>query len=74
MSTNEIIEQIAKENGVSPDEVRADMQEALNIAKASVSPETENVWAQISSNGEEISIDEFLKYCINQITYSKPLC
>ena len=73
MSTNEIIKQIAKENGVSPDEVRADMQEALNIAKASASPEAENVWAQISPN-EEVSIDEFLKYCINQITYSKPLC
>ncbi len=74
MSTEEIIKQIAKENGVSPNEVRADMQEALNTAMSCMSPKTENVWAQISPNGEAPSIDAFLKYCINQITYSQPHC
>ena len=44
MNFNNIIRQIAKENGVSPAEVKKDMQEAIRVGMASPDPKVQAEW------------------------------
>ena len=62
MNFNNIIRQIAKENGVSPAEVKKDMQEAIREAMASPDPKVQAEWKKISPSGKEPSIEELLTY------------
>ncbi len=55
----EIIEEIAKENNVSPEEVERDMQEA--IAK---SPEMDTLRNKL---GREPSLEEFILHCAAKV-------
>ena len=67
MAANEIIRQIAKEFGVSPEKVEKDMTEALKIGMASDMPEAKETWKILSPDGQAPSIDLFLQYCVSQI-------
>ena len=67
MSTQEIIKKIAKENGVTPKQIKKDMKEAIQIGMSSQDPVAQAFWKQIAPDGKEPSIDTFLKYCANRI-------
>ncbi|MBE6811076.1 MAG: hypothetical protein E7521_08500 [Ruminococcaceae bacterium] len=67
MKTKAIIRQIAKEHGVSPEEVKRDMQYAIKEAMKSTDPIARAHWAKISPNGKEPTIEQFLTYVIGQI-------
>ena len=67
MSSRKIIRQIAKEYGVSPKEVKADMEEAIKMGMNSTSPEVKENWKKVSPGGQTPSIDTFLKICVSQI-------
>ena len=67
MTTKEIIRQIAKENGVTPEQVEADMMEAIRAGMASTDPHTQELWKQIAPDGKEPSLDTFLKFCAEQV-------
>lgn len=67
MSTKKIIRQIAKQNGVTPQEVINDMKEAIRVGMASTEPTARAFWQQIAPDGKEPSIDVFLKACVGQI-------
>ena len=62
MNFNNIIRQIAKENGVSPAEVKKDMQEAIRVGMASPDPKVQAEWKRISPSGKEPSVEELLAY------------
>ena len=68
MSTRKIIRKIAKEYGVSPKEVKAEMEQAFSIGMSSSSPAVRKNWEKIAPNGKIPSIDTFLKVCVGQIT------
>lgn len=67
MSTKKIIRQIAKANGVTSQQVEADMREAIRVGMSSIEPEAQAFWKQIAPDGKEPSIDVFLKACVNRV-------
>ncbi|MBO5231000.1 MAG: hypothetical protein J6B88_00110 [Clostridia bacterium] len=67
MTTKKIIRQIAKQNGVTPQEVINDMKEAIRVGMASTEPTARAFWQQIAPEGKEPSIDVFLKACISKV-------
>jgi len=67
MTTKEIIRQIAKENGVTPEQVEADMKEAIRAGMESTDPHAQELWKQIAPDGKEPSLDTFLKFCAEQV-------
>lgn len=67
MSTREIIKQIAKQNGVTPRQVKADMREAMRASMQSDTPAVRAFWEHLSPDGREPSIGEFIKACAGQI-------
>ena len=48
MTTKKIIRQIAKQNGVTPQEVINDMKEAIRVGMASTEPTARAFWQQIA--------------------------
>ena len=56
MTTKKIIRQIAKQNGVTPQEVINDIKEAIRVGMASTEPTARAFWQQIAPEGKEPSI------------------
>ena len=50
MNFKNIIRQIAKQNGVTPAEVKRDIQEAIRIGMASTDPNVQIHWRRMSPN------------------------
>lgn len=67
MSTREIIREIAKQNGVTPRQVKADMREAMRVSMQSDKPAAREFWKRLSPDGREPSIGDFIKACAGQI-------
>ena len=67
MKTKEIIRQIAKQHGVTPEQVEADMKEAIRVGMASTDPHAQKLWKQIAPDGKEPSIETFLNYCVGEL-------
>lgn len=67
MTTKEIIRQIAKQHGVTPEQVEADMKEAISAGMASTDPHAQELWKQIAPDGKEPSIETFLNYCAGEL-------
>lgn len=67
MSTKSIIRKIAKENGVSAKQVEADIREAIRFSMASETPRAKIFWRELSPDGKEPSVDEFLKFCAKRV-------
>ena len=61
MTSKKIIKQIAKREGVTEQQVEKDMKKAIRLAMASPNPDAQKFWKQIAPDGEEPSIDTFLK-------------
>lgn len=62
---SKLIEQIAKKNGVTPKEVECEIKEAIHIAmqNRNATPESKAIWEKLSPNGEEPSVEDFIKFC-----------
>lgn len=69
MSNRKIYRKIAKENGVSVAEVKADMQAALNTAwnNPDKTPEQASMQNRFSSDGTTPTVDEFLTAAKSQL-------
>ena len=61
MTSKKIIKQIAKREGVTEQQVEKDMKKAIRLAMASPNPDAQKFWKQIAPDGEEPSVDAFLK-------------
>ena len=69
MTTEKIIRQIAKQNGVTPEEVETEMREAIRIGMASVDSDVQTFWNRLAPDGKEPSIDAFLRFCCEEARY-----
>lgn len=67
MDTKEIIQEIARQNNVTPEEVEYEMRQAIRFGMQSKDPEAQRLWKQIAPNGKEPSIETFLKFCVNRL-------
>jgi len=67
VDTKEIIQEIARQNNVTPEEVEYEMRQAIRFGMQSKDPEAQRLWKQIAPNGKEPSIETFLKFCVNRL-------
>lgn len=67
MTTKDIIRQIATQHGVTPEQVEADMKEAIRTAMSSTDPQAQELWKQIAPDGKEPSIETFLNFCAGEL-------
>ncbi|MBQ3189606.1 MAG: hypothetical protein IJB60_09305 [Bacteroidaceae bacterium] len=65
--TKKIIKQIATEHGVTPEQVEADMREAIRAGMASTDPHAQALWKQIAPDGKEPSIEQFLEFVSGRV-------
>ena len=66
-STKRIIEIIAAENSISPEEVAHEMMEAIRAGMASPDPRAQALWKQICPDGKELDLDTFLTFMANRV-------
>ena len=66
-STKRIIEIIAAENGISPEEVEHEMMEAIRAGMASPDPHAQALWKQICPDGKEPDLETFLTFMANRV-------
>lgn len=66
---SKIVKQIAKKHGVSTKQVEKDMKEAIRAAmlNRNSTPESKALWDKLSPDGKEPSIEQFIKFCKQQI-------
>ncbi len=66
---NNTIRQIAKKNGVTPQEVEREIKIAIKAAmeNRNSSPESKAIWDKLSPDGKEPTVDEFIEFCITQV-------
>lgn len=65
--TERIIHTIARKNGVTAEEVKADIRSAIRAGMSSNDPHAQAIWKQIAPNGIEPSIDAILDFMANRI-------
>ena len=66
---SKLVKQIAKKHGVSPQQVKKDLKEAIHVAmlNRNKTPESKALWNKLSPDGKEPSIEQFIKFCQQQI-------
>ena len=57
-----IIEQVASQNRVTPQEVRREMQKVMESAMASTDPVVQAQWSKIPRKGETVTLEELIEY------------
>ena len=67
MNFKNIIRQIAKQNGVTPAEVKKDIREAIRIGMASPDPAFQAHWRRMSPTGVEPSVNQVLTYLVANV-------
>ena len=57
------IKRVARQNGVSEEEVRRDMLVAMNAARSNDDPAVKARWETFHYSGSEPTLEEFLVWC-----------
>ena len=70
MDFKNIIRQIAKQNGVTPADVKREIENAIRIGMASSDPIAQAHWRRMSPNGTEPTVNELLKYLLSKTVKS----
>ena len=65
--TKGILQIIAAEQGISPEEVEHEMMEAIRAGMASPDPHAQALWKQICPDGKEPDLDTFLDFMANRL-------
>ena len=60
-----LIKEVARRNGVSEDEVRTEIEEAIQYGMNSKEPEAMAFWSQF--NGRTPTVEEVVKVMVNEI-------
>lgn len=71
MKTDEILQQVAKEKNMTPKAVEEEIRKAIREAMKTSDPHAQALWKQLSPDGKEPSIAQFLDFCIAQINAQK---
>lgn len=62
INTAKLLEEVAKEYGKTPEEIRAGIEEAIDAAWNNPDPEVHAIWKEMSPRGERPSVEEALLY------------
>ena len=64
-----IIREMAKTNGVSENEIRAEMNKAIEAGMSDPTPTAKAAWKASPFNGSKPSPEEFILWCAPQIDH-----
>jgi len=64
-----VLRQIAKENHMTYEEVRKEIQVSIDIAQASKDPVVQARWASIPRKGEKVTTEEFIEHMAKFLDY-----
>lgn len=67
MNIKHIIRQVAKHYGISPAEVRKDMEEAMRVSMTSSDPVAMAHWKKIYSLNREPQLEDFIRYLFGTV-------
>ena len=67
MKIKNVIKKVAKQHGVSCEQVRNDIKEAIRIGMASDNPIVKENWRKISKNGREPTVEEVIAFIALEI-------
>lgn len=70
-SIEKCFKKVAKQNGISVEEVKSEIQSAIEIAMLNPDPAIREQWNQIPHKGETVSPEEIIAYLINKINESR---
>ncbi|MFI3201133.1 MAG: sporulation initiation factor Spo0A C-terminal domain-containing protein [Eubacteriales bacterium] len=75
MANRKILRKVAKQNGVSLKEVKADMQEAINYAYNNCPNDgvIEAYQRRVSKKNQIPNVDEFINYIVNDMKNNKKI-
>lgn len=62
-----VIRVIAERNHTTPEQVRREMQEAMEEGMNNPDPKVQAAWKKIPHKGEAVTLEEFLEYIASQI-------
>ena len=65
MDYKNIFQLVAKQHGVTPEEVEREIKEAIRIGMTSSDPLVQARWEKIYGRGEEPSVERFLAYFLS---------
>lgn len=63
----EIFKRVARENGVSVDEMRKEIQKSINKAITSTDPTAQNIWREVPRDGDIPTPEEYFIYCVQKL-------
>lgn len=63
-----IIQQIANSHHTTPENVRHEMQLAMEEGQKSADPSIQAMWNAIPRKGKKLTLEEFISYLATQIT------
>lgn len=61
------LRQVAKNHGVSVEEVKREIERALELGQTSLNPTAQGHWKKMTSNDSSPTIEKFLLYIANKI-------
>ena len=67
MRTNDIFEKVAKQHGVSRDEVYSEIQKAIDVGFNNPDPSVQAEWKKMNISGEHPIPEEVLAYMVKQL-------
>ena len=67
MTTKEIIEQIARNNQTTTEEVEEQMRSAIRTAMEADDPKAQALWKQLTPDGKEPSVERFIQFCVERM-------
>lgn len=67
MGTNDIFEKVAKQHGVSRDEVYSEIQKAIDVGFNNPDPSVQAEWKKMNISGEHPTPEEVLAYMVKQL-------
>lgn len=66
---DEILEKVARDHHITPEQARADMEEALEAGQADTDPVVRARWKQIPHKGDKVTLEEFMDYAAGVLNH-----
>lgn len=67
MNTKKLLEEIAKKQNMTPEQVEKEIRIAIREAMKSKDPKAQMLWKRISPDGKEPSIERFLQCVVDML-------
>lgn len=64
-----VLSQVAKECRTTPEQVRMEMQRAMDAARQNPDPAIQAKWAAIPRKGDEVTLEELMEYVALRVSF-----